>query len=67
LQQAPTTRSCTLEENPVGLIINSQTKQPFTYSDPCVEKGPTVVYNAQATEEALKAVNGFLSATFKLK
>jgi dienelactone hydrolase len=67
LQQAPTTRSCTLEENPVGQIINSQTKQPFTYSDPCVEKGPTVAYNAQATDEALKAVKDFLSVTFKLK
>jgi dienelactone hydrolase len=67
LQQAPTTRSCTLEENAVGQIINSQTKQPFTYSDPCVEKGPTVVYNAQATDEALKVVKDFLSVTFKLK
>ena len=56
-----------LEESPVGQIINSRTKQPFRYEDPCVERGPTVVYDAQATGEAVKAVKEFVSTTFKLK
>lgn len=67
LPQAPTTRNCVLEESPVGQIINSRTKQPFSYDDPCVERGPSVVHDAQATGDALKAVKEFLSVTFKLK
>ena len=49
LPQAQTTRQCPpLEEAPDGRILNSQTKQPFTYaSDPCVEHGATLAYNAQ--------------------
>jgi hypothetical protein len=57
---------CMLEESPVGQIINSRTKQPFGYEDACVERGPTVVYDAQAAGEALKAVKEFFSVTFKL-
>jgi hypothetical protein len=57
-----------LEENPVGQIINSQTKKPFNISaDSCVERGATVGYNAQAHSESLKAVKEFLTTTFKLK
>jgi dienelactone hydrolase len=67
LQQAPTTRSCTLEESPGGQIINSRTKQVFGYDDPCVERGPTVVYDAQAAAEAIKAVKEFFVVTFKVK
>ncbi len=37
------------------------------YEDPCVERGPTVVHDAQATGEAVKAVKEFLTTTFKLK
>jgi dienelactone hydrolase len=67
--QAQTTRRCPpLEETPDGRIINSQTKQPFTYAgDPCVERGVTVAYQAQAHAEALKAIKDFVSATFQLK
>ncbi len=67
LQQAPTIRNCVLEESPVGQIVNSRTKQPFTYDDACVERGPTVVYDAQATGEAIKAVKEVFTAAFKLK
>jgi len=67
LPQAQTTRNCKFEEDPVGHLINSQTKQPFSMNDSCVERGTTVGYNAQAYSEALKAVKEFLTVTFKLK
>ncbi len=67
LPQAQTVRNCRMEENPEGRIINSQTKQPFSYADACVERGTTVAYNAQAHSEALKAVKETLAAAFKLK
>ena len=67
LPQAQTGRRCTLEERPVGQIINSQTAQPFSLDDPCVERGATVAYNAQAHSEALRAVKSFLTTAFKLK
>jgi hypothetical protein len=69
LPQAQTTRRCPpLEETPDGQIVNSQTKQPFTYAgDPCVERGTTVAYHAQAHAEALKAIKEFVIATLQPK
>lgn len=63
MPEAQTARNCRREENPVGRIINPETKQP----EPCVERGATVAYNAQAHTESLKAVKEFLMVTFKLK
>jgi len=64
--QAQTTRRCRLEEGPDGRIINSQTRQPFTNAgDPCVEKGVTIAYNADAHAQALSAVKGFIGTTLK--
>ena len=65
--QSQTTRRCTMVEEPVGTIINAATKQPFTMEDPCVERGPTVGYNAAATAAATQAVREFLQVTLKLK
>jgi dienelactone hydrolase len=69
LAQAQTTRRCPpLEEAPDGRIINSQTKQPFTYAgDPCVERGTTVAYHAQAHAEAVKAIKEFVIAALQPK
>jgi dienelactone hydrolase len=67
LPQAQTTRGCRLEEAADGRIINSQTKQTFTYSDPCVERGTTIAYNAEAHTEAQKAVREFVTAVLKPK
>lgn len=69
LPQGQTTRRCPpLEESPDGRIVNSQTKQPFTYaSDPCVERGVTVAYHDQAHAEALKAIREFVASTLQLK
>jgi dienelactone hydrolase len=69
LPQAQTTRRCpSSEETSDGRLINSQTKQTFTYaSDPCVERGTTIAYNAQAHAEAVKAIKEFIVATVQPK
>jgi hypothetical protein len=48
LPDAQTTRNCRLEEIADGIVVNSQTKQRFNYSDPCVELGATVAYHASS-------------------
>ena len=62
-----TTRHCTLQEVSPGRIINAETKQQFTWTDPCVELGPHLAYNAAASNAATKAVEDFFRATFDLK
>jgi dienelactone hydrolase len=65
--QALNGRHCTLEEKPVGQLIHRHTGHPFRRDDPCLERGITVAYNAQAHHEALKAVKDFLTRAFNLK
>jgi dienelactone hydrolase len=65
-RHSQTTRRCRMNEESGGIIVNSETKQPFTMDDPCVELGPTVGYNAAATAAATDAVKQFLRTTFKL-
>jgi len=67
LPQAQTMRHCRLEEAADGRIINSETKQTFTYGDPCVERGATIGYNAQAHSEAQKAVREVVTTVLKPK
>ena len=64
--QSQTTRRCTMKEEPEGTLINAVTKQPFSMKDPCVEVGPTLGYNAEATTAATQAVKEFLRPTLKL-
>jgi len=61
-----TMRRCRLNEESGGVIVNSETKQPFTMDDACVERGPTVGYNAAATAAATDAVKAFLRTTLKV-
>lgn len=56
LAQAQTVRRCRTEEASPGRIVNAETKQPFTYADPCVERGVTIAYDAQAHAQAQAAV-----------
>jgi dienelactone hydrolase len=58
-------RSCTIREEPAGLLINASTREPFTYKDPCVELNPHVGYNAAATEAARSSTKNFLKSVFK--
>jgi dienelactone hydrolase len=64
LPQALTARKCRFEEKPQGVIINSDTGQPATLNDPCIERGATIAYNAEATEAARKDVVEFLGKVF---
>jgi dienelactone hydrolase len=61
-----TLRNCVLKEEPLGVIVNSKTGKPFTFSDPCVELGPHTGYDPAATESAVTAVKSFLRTEFKL-
>src|SRR4051794_24462896 len=62
-----TVRHCTIREEPVGLLINASTKEPFTYQDPCVERDPHVGHDAAATEAAKTAVKELLRTIFRLE
>lgn len=61
-----TRRRCTLQEESPGRIVNAETKQPFTYTDPCVDYGPHIAYNRAALSAATQAVKDFLRATFSM-
>ncbi|MDR6472184.1 dienelactone hydrolase [Paraburkholderia graminis] len=65
LQQAPTTRNCQLVEAENGQIVNAKTKKPFALSDSCVEYGPTVAFDEEATKAARQAVNDFVMSILK--
>jgi dienelactone hydrolase len=60
-----TSRNCRRHEVG-GRLVNTDTGQPFTYRDPCVEYGPTVQYDSAATEAAKGAVKKFLTGVFRL-
>src|SRR5882724_3862714 len=64
LPQALTARNCRFEEKQQGVIINSDTGQPATANDPCIERGTTIAYNAEATDAARKDVIEFLRKLF---
>jgi hypothetical protein len=66
LPQAQTFRNCVLVEGPVGKLVNQKTGMPFTPADPCVERGVTVAFNADAQNSSLRAVKAFLTQTFGL-
>jgi hypothetical protein len=67
LAAAPTTRGCLMVEGDNGTVLNQETKQPFSYSDACVEKGPTVAYQEAASTQARAYVRGVLKEVFALK
>lgn len=61
-----TVRRCHIAEGDGGMLINADTKMPFSYSDPCVELNPHVGGNPTTAEEARKAVVEFLQGLLKL-
>jgi len=61
LPQAQTARHCRMREVAGGDIVNAATGKRFDYSDPCIEKGTQVVYNAAAHQATVKAVKEFLA------
>ena len=60
-------RNCRLTEVEGGSLVNLATKQPFSLSDPCVEKGMTFQYNEAAANKAHEDVKAFLKDAFAPK
>ena len=67
LERAQTVRHCRLREVEGGRIVNGQTGKEFTYDDPCVERGTTIGFNAQARAEAQKAVQEIVATLASAK
>jgi hypothetical protein len=67
MPDAQTSRRCSLEEAEGGIILNRETRRPFTFTDPCIERGAKFGYDAQATDEATKAVKQFFVSLWKLQ
>jgi dienelactone hydrolase len=63
---AQTARNCRLKESEGGVLMNADTKAPFSYKDACIELNPHVGGNPTTAAEARKAVSEFLQALFKL-
>ena len=61
-----TARRCTLEERPLGRIVESRSGSPFSWEHSCVERGVTVGYNVKAHGEAVKAVGALLKGVLSL-
>jgi dienelactone hydrolase len=65
LPQAQTTRNCRTIELENGLLVNAKTMQPFTYNDPCVERGVTTAYDERAAKASRQAVHEIVEAVLK--
>ena len=65
--KAQTVRACKLKEEPLGIIINAETGEPFTYADPCVQTDPHIGYNEAAAAAAREAVKELLQTVFRLQ
>jgi dienelactone hydrolase len=64
--RAQTTRNCWLKEGDNGQLLNAKTNQLYAIaSDPCVELGPQVGYNAAAHQATVAAVKDFLTTKFR--
>jgi dienelactone hydrolase len=65
-RNSQTVRHCVIREEPMGQLVNAATRQPFTYKDPCVERGPHVGHDAAATRAAQQSVKELLRSVFNL-
>ncbi len=62
MPRAQTARRCAVEEVAGGQLVNAETRQPFTFRDPCVERGVTIAYDAQAAADTRNAVKDLVTA-----
>jgi dienelactone hydrolase len=61
-----TVRGCVIREDAAGTLINTATNEPFTYQDKCVERGPTLGHDPDATQSAKQAVKDFIKVVLKM-
>jgi dienelactone hydrolase len=59
-------RNCKITEEVNGVLINSDTMQPFTYMDTCVVRGPHTGHDPVASQEAIQAVKQLFKKVFQL-
>jgi dienelactone hydrolase len=59
-------RTCKIQEEAEGLLINTDTKQPFAYTDACVVHGVHIGHDPVATREAKQAVMALFESVFRL-
>jgi hypothetical protein len=45
--------------------MNAATNQPFAYTDACVERGPHIGYDPDATAQVRQAVKAFVAGVLK--
>jgi len=64
--QSQSVRHCKIVEEPIGLLINATSRQPFNYQDSCVERGPHLGHDPDATRRAKQAVTSIVKSVFKL-
>src|SRR3954464_7247926 len=63
---AQSARNCRLKEGEAGVLMNDDTKEPFSYKDACITLNPHVGGNPATAQEARKAVSDFLQSLLKL-
>jgi dienelactone hydrolase len=63
---AQSVRNCRIAEESGGVLVNLETRQPFSYKDACVARGAHVGHDPAATEAATTAVRTFLKTLFRL-
>lgn len=62
---AQSVRNCRVREESEGVLINVATKERFTYQDACVERGPHVGHDPEATSLAKQAVKALVQSVLK--
>jgi dienelactone hydrolase len=65
LKGAQSVRACNLKEERLGVIVNAESSQQFTYKDPCVQIDPHVGYNEAASVATREAVKELLQMVVK--
>jgi dienelactone hydrolase len=64
IPQGLSPRRCRLAESEGGIVLNVETNQPFSPSDPCLERGGTFHYDEAAMKKAHDDVLAFLKSVF---
>jgi hypothetical protein len=60
-------RACQLKEEPLGTLINADSGERFTLTDPCVQADAHTGYNEAAANATRIAVKDFVRTLFKLE